>query len=453
VASLLAVGLVAYAGLHLLEPRLALTWSYAHLHRRPLLPWLAVALLVAGPPAALLAWRRPVSAAPLRTIGAPRLVGLCLVALAVVGVAGFRFPVAVVSIDPVALLRSVAEASNTNPRWHLTLAAYCGLSRLLLGTLSPTYIIRGVNAVMATVGLLALAAAARRLAATRGEAVAITLLAWTAFGTLQLALGYVDVYPVALAVTALFAWTGLGVLRGETHPVWPLTLAALGPFCYEGLVLLAPAALVVTLVALGRAGGVRRVGVAVVAAVAVAGLATVPGFGHPFAWREFLSALARASDAEMGLSPTSSLLPAWAMFSAGHANEVLHTLVLVDGVGVLLAVVAGGWCLVAGPWRRPWDLRAVFLGALVAPQLLFLCTMDPLWGAFADWDLFSWGAATTSLLGGYAFVTWGRRCPGVFPLLLGLALAAAGVHLLARLNALEIGLAAHLLESPHHVPW
>jgi len=36
--------------------------------------------------------------------------------------------------------------------------------------------------------------------------------------------------------------------------------------------------------------------------------------------------------------------------------------------------------------------------------------------------------------------------------LLGLALATAGVHLLARLNALEIDLPRHRIESPYHEP-
>jgi hypothetical protein len=450
VASLLGLGFAAYAALHLLEPRLALTWSYAHLHRRPALPWVGAALLALGPPLATRAWRSPASAAALRPLRAHRTAAAAGLALLVVGGAGFAWPVSVVSIDPAFLLQSVHDASNVNPRWHLTLAAYAGLSRLLRPALSPTEIIRGVNAVMATVGLRALAAAARRLAATRGEAAAMALLAWSAFGTLQLALGYVDVYPVALAVTALYLWTGLGAIRGDTHPAWPLGLAALGPFAYLGLALLAPSTLVVAATCLQRPRGGRRLLAAGAVALVVAGAATVPGFGRPFAWGTFLDAAARASGAELGLSPTSSVLPAWALLSAGHAREVLHTLLLVDGIGVWLVVVAGGWAL-AGPWRRTWDPAAAFLAAVVVPEVAFLVVMDPLWGAFADWDLFGWGAAATSLLGGYAFVLWGRRCPARFPALLGLALAAAGVHLLARLNALHVDLKAHLVESPHHI--
>jgi hypothetical protein len=451
VAATLAVGFAAYAGLHILEPRLTLTWSYAHLHRRPWLPRIAVALLLAGPPLAALAWRQPTRAAPLRRFTPLQVAGLVALAVVVDAVVGLRFPAWPISIDPWQLLKNVAQASNTNARWHLTLATYDLLSRWFLGRLGPATIIRSFSSVTSAIGLVALTGSARRLATTRGEAVAIALLVWTAFGTIQLAIGYLDVYPVALAVTGLFVWTALGTLQGDVHPLWPLTIAALGPFWYEGLVLLGPATVVVGIVALRRPGGVRRVAVGLATALFVAGLATVPRFGRPFAWLTFLDAVESASDAALGLSPTSVMLPGWAMFSGWHARDVAHTIVLVDFVGVLLTVVAGTWCVVTGPWRRSWDATVVFLVALVVPQLLFLFVMDPLWGAFADWDLFCWGAATTSLLGAYAFVLWGRECPRLFPLVLGLAIAAAGVHLLARLNALEVDLKAHLVESPYHV--
>jgi len=48
-------------------------------------------------------------------------------------------------------------------------------------------------------------------------------------------------------------------------------------------------------------------------------------------------------------------------------------------------------------------------------------------------------------------VACGRKHPRAFGYLLGLALAAAGVHLLARWNALDVDLPRHLLESPYHV--
>src|SRR5439155_275708 len=120
VALPLILGLATYVGIHFLEPRLAITWSYAHLHRYTLLPWLGV--------------------------------------------------------------------------------------------------IRGTNAAFSAVALLALAGAARRLGQSRREAAAITLLAWSAFGILQLVMGYTDIYPFPLAVTAVYCWLALGVIAGEVHP-------------------------------------------------------------------------------------------------------------------------------------------------------------------------------------------------------------------------------------------
>jgi hypothetical protein len=99
-----------------------------------------------------------------------------------------------------------------------------------------------------------------------------------------------------------------------------------------------------------------------------------------------------------------------------------------------------------------WPRRLVcWSAAVLAPQLAYLLAMDPLFGHFADWDLFSTLAASTSLFGGAAFVTWGRGAPARTGFLLGVALATALVHLLARLNALDVAFAAHLAETPFRV--
>jgi hypothetical protein len=354
------------------------------------------------------------------------------------------------SVDAAFFSKSIIEDGTGSPRWYLLLWTYARLVGALRPWLHPFVVLRAGNTLLATAALLALAGAARRLGRTRGEVAAIGLLAWSAFGTLQLAIGYVDVYPFALAATAVYLWLGLAALAGERHPAWPFVAAAVGPIFYEGLVLLAPSLTVVAWTAGRRPGGGRRLGAAALAAALAAGLATVPRFGRPFAWAAYLDWLGKDLIAPMGLSATSALLPLDAWLSAWHLADVAHTLVLVDGVGVLLLMVAGG-SLAARHWRPPWDAAAVFLGLVVLPYLAYLGTMDALWGAFADWDLFSFGAAATSLLGGYAFVTWGRTCPRAAAVLLGVALAAAGVHLLARLNALDVDLRRHYAESPFHV--
>ncbi len=443
VALALAAGLAGELALHFLEPRLALTWSYAHLGRRAALPWLGIALVLALPAAGRCAWRQPGVERPLGAVSWRSTLGGCALAGAVLAL-GRACPAPLVSIDPWFLVKSVAEGTGENGRWYLLLWSYERLGAAVRPWLDAPQVIRTVSGLAASVALVALAGAARRLGRTRGEAVAITLLGWSAFGTAQLVPGYLDVYPFALAVTALYLCTALGALAGDVHPGWPLALAFVAPFFYIGLVLLLPSTAVIALSAARRPEARAPLALGLLAAVAAAGAATLPGFGAPFAWRAFVARAHADSGWQLGLSPTSSLLPLGYLLSGAHAREVVHTLLLVDGVGVLLLVVCGAWL----PRRDP---AAALLALLVAPWLAYVVAMDPLFGAFADWDLFSYGAAATSLLGAYAFVAWGRAAPRAFGWLLGLALAAASVHLLARWNALDVDLPRHLLESPYHV--
>ena len=443
VALALAAGLAGELALHFLEPRLALTWSYAHLGRRAALPWLGIALVLALPAAGRCAWRQPGVERPLGAVSWRSTLGGCALAGAVLAL-GRACPAPLVSIDPWFLVKSVAEGTGENGRWYLLLWSYERLGAAVRPWLDAPQVIRTVSGLAASVALVALAGAARRLGRTRGEAGAITLLAWSAFGTAQLVPGYLDVYPFALAVTALYLCTALGALAGDVHPGWPLALAFVAPFFYIGLVLLLPSTAVIALSAARRPEARAPLALGLLAAVAAAGAATLPGFGAPFAWRAFVARAHADSGWQLGLSPTSSLLPLGYLLSGAHAREVVHTLLLVDGVGVLLLVVCGARL----PRREP---AAALLALVVAPWLAYVVAMDPLFGAFADWDLFSYGAAATSLLGAYAFVAWGRAAPRAFGWLLGLALAAASVHLLARWNALDVDLPRHLLESPYHV--
>ena len=99
---------------------------------------------------------------------------------------------------------------------------------------------------------------------------------------------------------------------------------------------------------------------------------------------------------------------------------------------------------------RAYDAKALLLFTVLAPQLVYVFLMDAVWGTYLDWDLFSYVAIPMSLLGAYALMVWGRERPALRAALVGLLLAAEGVHLLARTNALELDYARHVAETPMH---
>src|SRR5438128_3454474 len=88
VALALAAGLAGELALHFLEPRLALTWSYAHLGRRAALPWLGIALVLALPAAGRCAWRQPGVERPLGAVSWRSALGGCALAGAVLALGG-----------------------------------------------------------------------------------------------------------------------------------------------------------------------------------------------------------------------------------------------------------------------------------------------------------------------------------------------------------------------------
>ena len=154
--------------------------------------------------------------------------------------------------------------------------------------------------------------------------------------------------------------------------------------------------------------------------------------------------------AAMGLNPESYHVPWTRMLAPGHLATVIHLMLLVDPVGwVLLLACAPPLLVRRGAWKSRVEL--VFLLGLVLPYLAFLVAMDPLYGAYADWTLYSYGAVGTALLGGFAFVRWASDEPRLFGVLLGLALAVSSVHLLAKFHALDVGRELHFRESPPHL--
>lgn len=437
--------------LHFWSPALDLTWSYAHLWRDPRLGLLAIALVVALPPAVAWAWSLPVARAPLRPLSGATLLAAVAAGIVLVPLS-LRHPTQAVALDSWWVLECIRDPiANQNTRWHLILWSLRTLAAPWLGLVSLETAVRGLNTFLAWLGLLALAGTARRLAASRGEAVAITALVWSALGVCQLVIAYLDVYPFALLIQSLYLWTGCRALDRSGRVTWPIAIAMVAPFFYMGLVLLAPAAGLLALAALRTPAERRDLAAGIALGVLGAGLATVPGFGHPFAWSAYAAALARVSEVPGGYSGSSSLLPLSFLLGVPHALDLVHLVILIDGVGLALFALYGWRGLFERAQPIPGRLQALFLLALTAPYFAYFATMDQLWGAFADWDLFSFGVTAPALFGAFGFVLWGRRRPRAFAWLLGLALATSGVHLLARLNALQVDLPAHLLESPPRV--
>jgi hypothetical protein len=451
IALAILIGVLVYLGLHLFEPALSATWAYGHLGRDPRLVGLALAQIALLPGLALAADRwslleGPWPAATRRSA----LACFLLVSLLFLAV-GWRYPTRPLCIDSPWFATEVYTGDLGCTRWYLTLATYTPLLRVT-EWLAPFKVpartfVPVLNAFATGAAYLLLLGCARRLGRDRFEVLGITLLTWGAFGNFQLIFHYMDVYPVAQLGLALYLWTALRALDAEIELIWPFVVLALIALFYVGLVLVGPSAVVLVLARLRRPGFGRALAIAVVAAVTVAGLAMVPGYGLPFAFAPYLRDLVRDSAAPYGFDPDSSLLPLDVLFTRAHLTEVWSVLLLVDGIGLLLCFTAG-WTL----WSRSRapDWKASLLAVVLVPQLVYLFLMDAVWGTYLDWDLFSYFAIPTSLLGSYALMTWGRPWRRLRAGLLGLLLAAAGVHLVAKTNALEVGYARHVVETPMH---
>ena len=452
---LLILGLSGVLFLHFAEPDLSITWSYAHLGRatgRWLLGGLALFVL---PPVfwylgTRSAGRQPLSSLPGGWVGAGWLL-LAFLLLSVVFLgAAFLVPTPWMSMDSQFLLERVSSGEGENARWHLLLKFHQLSALLLREVVGPVQSILALNSLMAGVTILSLLGSVSCLARNRFEAIALGALVCTTFGIVQLCVGHSDIYTMPLAVTALYAWLALESMRGRLHPAWPAALAGLGPFVYLGLALLAPSVLVLLAVEWRRPAGRRRCAIAVAWAVATAGTATLPGFGVPFAFGEYYAAVQHLAAASMGLNPEGYHVPWTRMLSPEHLVSVFHLMLLVDPVGWVLLLVCTPRLLVR-PGAGQGRVELVFLLLLVVPYLAFMIAMDPLYGAYADWTLYSYGAVGTALLGGFAFVRWASDEPRIFGALLGLALAVSSVHLLAKFHALDVGSDRHFSESPAHL--
>ena len=456
--ALVLVGLAAYLMLHFAAPQSALTWSYAHLDRAPWRVACAALGVLMLPPLVAVLWRLPPGRRALSNRLSRQTIALAAVALAAWVAIGGALPAPASNFDALVMVRAM-EGERDVARWTNTQWLFRHLVALARPYLDARSVLVLLDSLAAGLGLLGIAAAVRELVTTRAEAIALFALVATSFGVLQIAVGYVDIYPVALFFTGMWLALALRTIRRGLHPVFPAMLLGAAPFFYIGLVLLWPSALAIAWAEVRRADAAShrraraRLGVAAAGAIGTAALSTLPAYGRIAAWRDFLADASRDSAANAGLQLGTNLLPLDVLFSAQHALEVLHGLLLVDALGPLFLLGPGLWVCARTPlrdWRR-WDPRALLLCLLVAPSLLYSTVMDPVYGPYADWDLWSFGAGLSALLGGWAFIVWGRAHARVFPLLLGLALAASTTHLLARLHAIPFERDQHMRESPVHL--
>jgi hypothetical protein len=448
---LLILGLVGILLLHFVDPDLRMTWGFAHLYRRPYLPWIGITLVFALPLIGNILWRPGVTPETPANLPLASVLAFLTIVFGGTLAASVYWPQVPYSIDSQTFLVSVTRPeADYPPRWYLTTRLYRLVSQTMIPPLDPEVYARGVNALVGAFTLTALVGCARLLARTRSETIAITLLAWSSLGAAEMSIGYLDVYPLPVAMTAIFLWLALGNLAGCRHVFWPVLLAGIGPFFYIGLVLLIPPVVFIADTERRKPGGWRRLILSFVATFLAAGATTLAGHGALFAWPQWYAEAAAASSCGLGLDPTSCLLPLSYMFGMTHLWEMASLILLVDGVGFLLLVVCGLPALLQSPRRV--DYRALVLGTIAAAHFAFLLVLDPLFGPYSDWDAYAASMIPVTLLGAWAFVVWGRSNPRIFGALLGLALATSGVHLLARLNAIHVDYRGHLEETPCHVP-
>ena len=131
------------------------------------------------------------------------------------GVLGGLFPAPPTNYDSIVLLDALRGARDAPARWLLAADL---LGALTDGTLPRPELrarVAAINGVFAGVGIAGMAVAAFAIARTRDEAFALAAFVVGALGTLQVAVGYVDVYPIALAFFGVYVGLGALVVRSE----------------------------------------------------------------------------------------------------------------------------------------------------------------------------------------------------------------------------------------------
>lgn len=378
-------------------------------------------------------------------------VALALVAAAGAGfaLAGWLWPTKALTLDSAQFIMRVRDGVFDNTRWYLTILLFHGVEATATAWVPKGIPIPLLNATFTGAAYAAMALAALRLSRWRFDRIVIVAFAFLAFGNAQLGLWYKDVYPVLQFFMAAFLWTSLRAVDGDGSPAWPLSLAAIGPFFHPGLILLAPPAGLLAIDGLRRPFTRRGTILGATMAILCAGLATIPGWGVPFAFGAWLDMLAATSLHREGLSSESSLLPLDYLLGARHLRDLWNGFVLLDGPGVLSCLLAGPILLV---YRlgSGWDVRPWILGLLAGGSLAYSAVMDPLYGPYLDWDLFSFTTVATSLFGAYALVVVGRERTQLKSVTAALLIGASTLHLGARLNKTQLEKERLMEQSPIH---
>ena len=368
-------GLLALLALHVAEPDLPLSWGFAGLRAvwGTVVPGLVAFVVVLA--AVALAWRSPIASRPVPRVRPAAVVAGALVVWLVLALAGLRWPAPDVCPDAMFLPHQLRTGGAGNVRWLLSVPLLQLLYAPFHGHVDADLVLRVVNAMFSTLSMLLTLAVAMRLGRSVREVAAVVLLVWTGLGSLQLALGYVDIYPLVQLLVALYVWSALRYLDGDGGIVWPLLVAVAGPCFYIGLILLAPSVLVLLAVAVQRRDSRRsrspRARPAHRRARDGAGLSVHRSRCRPG------SSVSPTSD--YGLNPGRQTLPLAYMLSLRHAGEVLSTLLLLDGTALVLlppsrcarepvSFCACCWPRGSPSWSR-WTRS---------------------WGPYSDWDLFSY---------------------------------------------------------------
>ena len=376
-------------------------------------------------------------------------VPLVVVAGAAFALAGWLWPTKALTLDSAQFIMRVRDGVFDNTRWYLTILLFHGVEATATAWVPKGIPVPLLNATFTGGAYAAMGLAALRLSPWRFDRVVIVALAFLAFGNVQLGLWYKDVYPVLQFFMAAFLWTSLRAVDGDGSPAWPLSLAAIGPFFHPGLILLLPPAGLLAVDGLLRPPTRRGTIIGAAIAILCAGLATLPGWGFPFAFGAWLDMLAATSLHREGLSSESSLLPFDYLVGVRHLRSLWNGFVLLDGPGILSCLVAGPVLLLhrLGP---AWDVRPWILGLLAGGSLAYSAVMDPLYGPYLDWDLFSFTTVATSLFGAYAFVVVGRESTQLKSVAAALLIGVSALHLGARLNKTQLEKERLMEQSPIH---